>query len=1566
MTDDVLDRFSPATAAWFRGSFSAPTTAQEGAWDAISSGRHALVVAPTGSGKTLSAFLWALDRLASEPVPEERLRRCRVLYVSPMKALAIDVERNLRSPLVGIRHAATRLALPEPDITVAVRSGDTPADERRAFARSPSDVLITTPESLFLLLTSAAREALAGVETVILDEVHAIAGTKRGAHLALSLERLDALLARPAQRIGLSATVRPVEEVARFLAGGRPVDVVQPPSTKQWDLKVVVPVPDLAEFGQPTGDLSGAASGQEQRSSIWPHVEERIVDLVAEHTSTLVFSNSRRLAERLTSRLNEIWQERTDAADPGAADAAGPARTPAQVMAQAGASAGAPAVLARAHHGSVSKEQRASIEEDLKSGHLPAVVATSSLELGIDMGAVDLVVQVESPPSVASGLQRVGRAGHQVGAVSRGVLFPKFRGDLVQTAVVVERMLAGEIEALHVPNTPLDVLAQQVVAMCALDEWTVDDVLALARRSAPYATLTRPVLESVLDMLAGRYPSEEFAELRARITWDRLADTLTGRRGAQRLAVTSGGTIPDRGLYAVFLATGEGPGRRVGELDEEMVYESRVGDLFTLGTSTWRIEDITHDRVLVTPAPGQPGRLPFWKGDSLGRPAELGRAVGAFVREVEALTPDAARTRVMAAGLADWAADNLLPYLREQREATGHVPDDRTIVVERFRDELGDWRVAIHSPFGAQVHAPWALAVSARMRDRFGVDVQAMHGDDGIVLRLPDLEFEDLDGVRERGVGRELLDLVTLDPDDVRALVTEEIGGSALFAARFRECAARALLLPRRQPGRRQPLWQQRQRASQLLEVASQYPSFPIVLEAVRECVQDVFDVPGLVDLMRDITSRRVTVVDVESSTPSPFAKSLLFGYVAQFLYEGDSPLAERRAAALALDPSLLAELLGTSEGLALRDLLDAEQIARTEAELQRLTPDRAARDADDVLDLLRSLGPLPSDGILLRCREGTTHGDVTAWLADLASARQVIPVRVAGEDRWSAIEDASRLRDALGVSLPPGVPQTFLEPVSDPLGDLVARYARTHVPFHAAEVARAYGLGIAVATTALARLVSTGRVVEGELLPTGGGGTEFCDAEVLRMLRRRSLAALRAEVEPVTPVELSRFLLGWQGVGGRLRGREGLLRVVEQLSGAVLPASAIETLVLPSRVADYSPGMLDELMATGEVLWCGHGSLPGDDGWVSLHLVDSAHLTLPGPDPDLVPDEQGLAVLDALAGGGAHFFRTLSDQVGSTDDEALSTTVWGLVWAGRVTGDTFTPVRALLAGGRTAHKRTAAGPRRTRYAGRRGPLGGLGSVPARPSLPSRSGPARVAGRWSLLPPVDLDPTLRAYANAELLLDRHGILTRGATVAEDVPGGFAALYRVLARAEEAGRVRRGYFVEGLGASQFGTTGAVDRLRSGTGGVGATRGDRASAPPAAVVLAASDPANPIGAALPWPERALDPADASGKGTDKRRRHQPGRKAGAVVVLVDGELVLYVERGGKTLLTSSEDPDLLRAAAGALAADAVRRGSLGRITVEKADGGQLLGSDHPVVPALEQAGFHLTPRGLRMRR
>ncbi|KGN39101.1 ATP-dependent helicase [Knoellia subterranea] len=1583
MTADVLDRFSPATAAWFRDSFSAPTDAQAGAWQAISSGHHALVVAPTGSGKTLSAFLWALDRLAAEPVPEEKLKRCRVLYVSPMKALAVDVERNLRSPLVGIGHAATRLGLPTPDITVSVRSGDTPAGERRAFARTPSDILITTPESLFLLLTSQAREALRGVETVILDEVHAVAGTKRGAHLALSLERLDALLDTPAQRIGLSATVEPVDEVARYLAGGRPVDIVRPPSTKQWDLDVVVPIADMSSLGEVIeDDLSGPAAGAERRASIWPHVEERIVDLVAAHRSTLVFANSRRLAERLTARLNEIWDERLEAAAASVFDVVdgggdevseaggrhtGSVRTPAQVMAQSGASAGAPPVLARAHHGSVSKEHRQLIEEDLKAGRLPAVVATSSLELGIDMGAVDLVIQVESPPSVASGLQRVGRAGHQVGAVSQGVLFPKFRGDLVQTAVVVERMRSGAIESLRVPANPVDVLAQQIVAMTALDEWTVDEVEQVIRRAAPFASLPRSILESVLDMLSGRYPSDEFAELRPRIVWDRIGGVLSGRPGAQRLAVTSGGTIPDRGLYAVFLASGEGTGRRVGELDEEMVYESRVGDVFTLGTSTWRIEDITHDRVLVTPAPGQPGRLPFWKGDQLGRPAELGRAVGAFVREVAGATPERARERVTAAGLDEWATDNLLAYLDEQRTATGHVPDDRTIVIERFRDEIGDWRVAVHSPFGGQVHAPWALCVSARMRERFGVDVQAMHGDDGIVFRLPDLEF-DGEGSSGRGASAELLDLVRLDPDDVHDLVTGEIGGSALFAARFRECASRALLLPRRRPDRRQPLWQQRQRAAQLLEVASQYASFPIVLETVRECVQDVFDVPGLTALMSSIASREVTLVDVESVQPSPFARSLMFGYVAQFLYEGDSPLAEKRAAALSLDPTLLAELLGRGEGLSLRDLLDPEAIARTEAEIQRLAEDRRCRHAEDVADLLRTLGPLSLVEIERRTRDDATTRDVGSWLVDLEGARRVIRVRIAGEERWAAIEDASRLRDALGVSLPVGVPQAFLEPVSDPLGDLVARYARTHGPFPAHAVAQWWGVGPAVALDALRRLAAAGRVVEGELLPTesGGGqhGLDHCDAEVLRTLRRRSLAALRAEVEPVAAVELARFLPSWQSVGGGLRGRDGLLRVIEQLAGAVLPASSLESLVLPARVVDYSPALLDELMSVGEVVWRGHGSLPGDDGWISLHLAETADVTMAPPDTAELGD-RARALLEILSRGGAYFFRALADQVEGADAEIVDD-LWSLVWSGHVAGDTFAPVRALLAGGRTAHKRSASGPRTSRYAGRPGSLGTLGGRrgASRPSAVARQAPAVVAGRWSLLPEVESDATIRGLAAAEVLQDRYGVLTRGSVVAEDIPGGFAAVYRVLAAAEESGRVRRGYFVESLGAAQFATTGAIDRIRAHARQPGASLDG--SQP--ALVLAATDPANAYGAALPWPDRPVadgESDDAGGNASPGRRGHQPARKAGALVVLVDGDLILYVERGGKTLLSWTDDPARLQAAADALAL-AVREGALGRLTVEKADGGAILGSGHPLVDALARAGFHATPRGLRLRR
>ncbi|MFD8416323.1 ATP-dependent helicase [Streptomyces sp. NPDC059650] len=1528
MAGSALDAFSPATRSWFSGAFPGPTAAQEGAWRAIGEGSDVLVVAPTGSGKTLAAFLAALDRLAAEPVPAEPKKRCRVLYVSPLKALAVDVERNLRSPLTGIRQESVRLGLPEPDVRVGIRSGDTPAAERRGLANRPPDILITTPESLFLMLTSSTREALAGVETVILDEVHAVAGTKRGAHLALSLERLDELLPRPARRIGLSATVRPVEEVARYLAPRGRVEIVQPPSAKEFDLSVVVPVEDMGELGgsPATEDREGG-----DKPSIWPHVEERIADLVQAHRSTIVFANSRRLAERLCNRLNEIAYERAT----GEQLSEGP--PPAQIMAQSGAAQGAPPLLARAHHGSVSKEQRALVEEDLKAGRLPAVVATSSLELGIDMGAVDLVVQVESPPSVASGLQRVGRAGHQVGAVSRGVVFPKYRGDLVQAAVVTERMRTGGIESLRIPSNPLDVLAQQLVAMTAMDTWQLDELLALVRRAAPFAALPESAFTGVLDMLAGRYPSDAFAELRPRVVWDRVAGTVTGRPGAQRLAVTSGGTIPDRGLFGVFLA-GADPkkgGGRVGELDEEMVYESRVGDVFTLGTTSWRIEDITRDRVLVSPAPGVPGRLPFWKGDQLGRPLELGRAVGAFLRELGALSAQDARLRLLAAGLDGWAAENVLAYLAEQREACGHVPDDRTVVVERFRDELGDWRVVVHSPFGAQVHAPWALALGARLAERYGMDAQVMHADDGIVLRLPDADLLSMDlldhdpaAVRsfEFDEGQAPLGAadVVFDHGEVGGIVTDEVGGSALFASRFRECAARALLLPRRNPGRRTPLWQQRQRASQLLQVASEFGSFPIVLEAVRECLQDVFDVPGLTELMGDIESRRVRLVEVTTPEPSPFARSLLFGYVAQFLYEGDSPLAERRAAALSLDSRLLAELLGQAE---LRELLDAEVLADLERELQWRTEDRRAKDAESVADLLRLLGPLTGAELVER-------GADPAWPQELADTRRAIRVRIGGAEHWAAVEDAGRLRDALGTALPVGVPEAFTEPVKDPLGDLLARYARTHGPFTTAAAATRFGLGAAVTEGALQRLAAAGRVVQGEFHPAGIG-QEWCDAAVLRRLRRRSLAALRQELEPVPPASLATFLPQWQHLGGGLRGIDGLARAVEQLQGAPVPASALERLVLPSRVAGYAPTLLDELTTTGEVVWAGAGALPGKDGWVSLYLADAAPLLLPEPHPlELTPLHQ--AVLDALSGGYGLFFRQLAQSVRAGHPEAtdleLSEAVWDLAWSGRLTNDSLAPLRSLLGSGRTAGA-TAHRARRTVPRGRYGTLGGQ---------VSRPGPPTVSGRWSLLPGRAADPTHRAHALARTLLDRHGVVTRGAVAAEGVAGGFSAVYRVLSAFEDSGQARRGYVVEGLGAAQFAMDGAVDRLRSA---------ERNPPPLAAVVLAAADPANAYGAALPWPE---PPAGAS---------HKPGRKAGSLVVLVDGELTLYLERGGRTLLAwpPAEDPRL--AAATAALAEASRAGTLPALTVERINAAPALTS--PLGPVLEAAGFHATPRGLRLR-
>jgi ATP-dependent Lhr-like helicase len=1505
-----LARFGVATREWFEGTFEEPTPAQRQAWSAIADGDNTLVIAPTGSGKTLAAFLWAIDRLTAEPKPGTGTR---VLYVSPLKALAVDVERNLRTPLTGIIRTAQRLGLPDPEISVGVRSGDTPTARRRELITRPPDILITTPESLFLMLTSAARETLAGVQTVIVDEVHAVAGTKRGSHLALSLERLDMLLERPAQRIGLSATVRPAEEVARFLSGQAPTTIVAPPADKTFDLSVVVPVPDMANLANNT---------------IWPDVEQRIADLIEAHQSTIVFANSRRLAERLTSRLNEIHAERLGIELPAERNPQVPGGSPAHIMGMSQAF-GAEPLLARAHHGSVSKEQRAAVEDDLKSGRLKAVVATSSLELGIDMGAVDLVIQVEAPPSVANGLQRIGRAGHQVGEISRGVVFPKHRTDLVGCGITVQRMLEGKIEQLSVPANPLDVLAQHTVATCALEPLDADRWFDAVRRSAPFATLPRSAFEATLDLLSGKYPSTEFAELRPRIVYDRDTATLSGRPGAQRLAVTSGGAIPDRGMFTVYLAAGadsEKPSR-VGELDEEMVYESRPGDVISLGATSWRITEITHDRVLVIPAFGEPARLPFWHGDGVGRPAELGRALGAFTGELARLDDEAFQRRCADLGFEGHATENLRQLLDDQRQATNALPTDTTLVIERFRDELGDWRVILHSPYGLRVHGPLALAIGRRMRERYGIDEKPTASDDGIVVRLPDTE--------DAPPGA---DLFVFEAEDIEPIVTAEVGGSALFASRFRECAARALLLPRRHPGRRSPLWHQRQRAAQLLDVARKYPDFPIVLETVRECLQDVYDVPMLAELMTRIAQRRIRVVEVETANPSPYAASLLFGYVGAFMYEGDVPLAERRAAALSLDSTLLAELLGRVE---LRELLDADVVAATHRQLQHLSQDRQARDAEGVADLLRLLGPLTEQEVA----ERSGAADVGGWLEGLRAARRAVTVSYAGRTWWVAIEDIGRLRDGVGIAVPPGVPVSFAEPVADPLTELLGRYARTRGPFTTADAAARFGLGLRVAADVLGRFAVDGKLTRGEFtdLPEPD---QWCDAEVLRMLRRRSLAALRAQVEPVTTAAYGRFLPSWQQVGEQTTsGTDGLAAVIEQLAGVPMPASAIEPLVLAARVRDYQPAMLDELLATGEVTWSGAGMISASDGWIALHSADTAPLSLvPGAEIEFT--DRHRMIRDTLSPGGGFFFRKLAD--GSDSDE-FKQALWELVWAGWVTGDTFAPVRALLAGshrGRRsspAHRQQRRPPRLSRYS--------LAHPQTRAADPT------VAGRWSALPVPEPDSTLRAHFTAELLLGRHGVLTKGAVASERVPGGFATMYKVLTALEDAGRCQRGYFVESLGGAQFAAASTVDRLRSFQDSV-----DPDKPQYRAVALAASDPANPYGSALPWPSKS--PAG------DDETAHRPGRKAGALVVLVDGELVWFLERGGRSLLNfGGDDREAQRAAAGALA-DMVGTRRIDGLLIEKVDGVPVLepspaGDRAEVAAALADAGFVRTPRGLRLR-
>jgi ATP-dependent Lhr-like helicase len=1481
-SSDLLPSFHESVREWFGATFSAPTRAQLDGWRAIESGASTLLLAPTGSGKTLAAFLIALDRiLFSAPPPASS--RCRVLYVSPLKALALDIERNLRTPIAGILVAASRCGEPvlhQPSI--AVRSGDSSPAERARMSRTPPDILITTPESLYLLLTSRARSTLADVDTVIVDEIHAMAGTKRGAHLALSLERLERLRTPgrpPLQRIGLSATQRPLEEIARLLGGGvvgtgsdarwepRPVTIVDAGTQRPMELSIEVPVDDMSKLGEELDFSSGPASAAPSRRSIWPSIHPRLVELIRGHRSTMVFVNSRRLAERLAAAINDEAGEE----------------------------------IALAHHGSISRESRLAIEDRLVRGRLPAIVATSSMELGVDIGAVDLVVQIEAPPSVAAGLQRIGRSNHSVGKIPRGVVFPKFRGDLLACAATASRMKDAKVEETRYPRNPLDVLSQQIVAMASLETIDVDELYRCVRGAAPWASLPRTSFEGVLDMLAGRYPSDEFGGLRARIVWDRINGTIHARAGAQRIAIANAGTIPDRGLYGVFLVGGdEGKKFRVGELDEEMVFETRTGDVFLLGASSWRVEEITHDQVLVRPAPGEPGKMPFWHGDRPSRPLELGLGIGQLARELSDAEPDVAERRLRSEhGLDARAAANLVAYLREQRDATGTVPSDRTVVIERFLDEAGDWRVVLLTPFGSAIHAPWANAIAARIEERGVLRIETLWSDDGISIRIP-----------ETG---EAPDIAAMLPsaDDVDRLVTRRISSTAHFAARFRENAARALLLPRRRPGRRNPLWIQRKRASDLLAVASRYPAFPIVLETFRECSADDFDLAGLREILSRIASRRIRVVTVESDRPSPFAASLLFAYVSNFMYQGDTPLAERRAQSLTIDHAQLRELLGDRE---MRSLLDPDAIAEVESALQRTGAKWLARGIDGIHDLLLGLGDLSTDEISARLSPADSALEL---LARLAADRRVVEIRIAGETRWIAAEDAARYRDALGSALPRGLPSAFEDPVERPLLDLVSRFARTHGPITEERLAVRWAIGRALIRDTLGELERSGRIVAGAFL-RDGSSIEWCESDVLRRIKSLSLAKSRLEVEPVEPELWVRFLLEWQGVTARRRGIDGVFEVIEQLEGCPIAFSELERAILPARIDGFEPQQLDGLLAGGEFLWRGLEPIGTRDARVAFY--SRARYEFLAPEPGHPESDLERTLVAHLERRGASFFSSIVRELGIFPNDVLDA-LWSLVWRGRVTNDSLAPLRSLV---RSGDGQTARG---------------RGRRHRRDERTTRLGPPGSEGRWSLIerPSVDSsrpDATELSAAHARNLVERYGVLLRECVAMEGVAGGFGGVYPALVTLEEAGKLRRGYFIAGQGATQFAVNGAEDRLR----------GLRRSTDEfETLILAATDPAQPYGGALAWPRRESD--------------SRLERRAGARVVIHDGALIAYLpshERELWVFLPESEPrrEKAMRALAEALSGFAAldqRRAFL----VREIDG--VPSSESPLAPYLEAAGF-----------